>query len=138
MVVIINGEIVQDSDPRAKQLRGESSSRSSSTPSSGQRKGRIASFADLNSQNQQQQQRGRQQNFQGSHDEDVDGLLTPISRILGIAGKRLTIPAIQQIGFTGYSFPLIHIFASILFSLLVGNWRFAIVFFLALSIINPK
>lgn len=143
MVVIINGEIVPDNDPRALAKRGgnQTGQQASQRQTQGSR---IVSFGDINSGAQRQQgQRGgnsggNAQGPTGPHDDDVDGLLTPFSRVLGIQGNRLHLPPIPRLNFTGYSFPLVHVVASLLVMLVMGNWRYSIVAFIALSILNPK
>ena len=142
MVVIINGEIVPDNDPRAVARRGSSTTTQQQQPLQN-RGARVASFGDLGSNNQRRASAHSGGGGSGPAngppvDDDVDGLLTPLSKIIGIAGKRVEIPPVPRINFAGYSFPLVHVVVSVLAMLLFGNWRYFIVAFLALAILNPK
>ena len=150
MVVIINGEVVPDNDPRAKQFRGSkggssggggfggSNSNGGGLQNRGARVVSIGDFTGQQSQQQQQQQFGGRGPQAGGAEDDVDGLLTPLSRLLGIAGRRVQIPPIPQINFAGYSFPMIHLAVSLLGVLFMGSWRIGFIVFIALAIVNPK
>ena len=139
MVVIINGEIVADSDPRALARKAPLPSSASSTKGGP----RVNTFNTIGQQQQQQQQQQQrrgsmpQQPSQQPGDEP-DGLLTPLSQLIGVAGKRVSIPPVPQINFQGYSFPLIHLLVSAGSFLVFNNWRYALVCFVALAVLNPK
>ncbi|KAH9260125.1 hypothetical protein BASA81_001900 [Batrachochytrium salamandrivorans] len=130
MVMIINGEIVQDNDPRAIAKRGAPPA-TQRTQNSGPR------IAGINST--PQPQRGQQPQQPGGGDgEGVDGMLTPLSRIIGIEGRRITIPPIPQINFSGYAFPLVHAAVAAMVALLSGDAKYALACLVALAILNPK
>jgi hypothetical protein len=145
MVVIIDGEIVQDNDPRAIARRGGSAGAGGAQGQAQQRRGsRVTGLGDLGSNagargggNNSRTTAGHQQAGQ-AQDDDVDGLLTPLSKILGIQGRRLEIPSIPRISFVGYSFPLIHMIVALFVLLFTGNWRYGLLSFFALAILNPK
>ena len=141
MVVIINGEIVPDDDPRAIARKSATGGGGTAGSTSNQRAGpRLMSMGDLGSTGQQR--RGSQAaggNAGGAPvADDVDGLLTPLSKLLGIPGRRVQIPPIPQIKFTGYAFPLVHVVVSLFAMLAFGNWRYFIVALLGLAILNPS
>lgn len=139
MVVIINGEIVPDNDPRAIARRGSSTTTTTTTANRGPR---VVSLGDSGSgtrgRNNSVTRGGPGAPQPAGPEDDVDGLLTPLSKILGIAGKRVDVPPVPQIKFTGYSFPLVHLLVSALVMLMFGNWRYFIAAFLALAVLNPK
>jgi len=105
MPIIINGEIVPDDDPRAVAKR-----RGSATTQQQQQQPRrgIATLgstgANTGGRNSQQQQQQQQQNDPMG---GLDGLLSPLSRMLNIEGKRLMFPPIPYISFQGFGLPYI-------------------------------
>mmetsp|Transcript_13280 Transcript_13280/g.21741 ORF Transcript_13280/g.21741 Transcript_13280/m.21741 type:complete len:152 (+) Transcript_13280:89-544(+) len=114
MVRIINGEIVQDNDPRLKNY--PNSSQSSGASSSGRR-----GFQDMSSLRQRQQQSGSSHSTgpgasnpqSGQHGRDgqappsaspLDGLANAI----GISDKFITIPAIPPLGLSSTRIGLVY------------------------------
>jgi len=145
MVVIINGEIVPDNDPRAVARRGSAAGTGTAAPASGlnQRGGaRVMSFGDLGGNGGRrpstQQPAGGPGNGDGGAADDVDGMLTPLSKLMGIAGRRVDVPPVPQIKFTGYSFPLVHLVVAVLVMLFTGSWRYGVLAFIALAMFNVR
>lgn len=133
MVMIINGEIVQDNDPRAIAKRGGGAG-APKTNNFGNGP-RIVGINSPSTQQQQQQQQPGRGPVQG---EDADGMLSPLSKLIGIEGRRIQIPPISALKFRGYSFPMIHALVSALVAMLTGDVRYALACLLALAILNPK
>lgn len=130
--MIINGEIVQDSDPRAIAKRGAPPA-AQRAPNAGPR------IAGINSAPQPPRGQPPQQQPGGAGEgEGVDGILTPLSRIVGIEGRRVTIPPIPQLNFGGYAFPLVHAAVAAGVALLSGDVKYALASLVALAILNPK
>jgi hypothetical protein len=114
MVKIINGEIVQDNDPRVKNLQ--------SAPSSGSTtNGRRGGFQDMSSLRQRQQQPGqggvpmqggqpRQggQSGPGAAPVAASGPLDSLATAMGISDKFITIPAIPTLGMSSTRVGLVY------------------------------
>lgn len=111
MVKIINGEIVQDNDPRVKNLQSAPSSSSTTN-------GRRGGFQDMSSLRQRQQQGGvpmqggqqRQggQSGPGAAPVAASGPLDSLATAMGISDKFITIPAIPTLGMSSTRVGLVY------------------------------
>lgn len=102
MVKIINGEIVQDDDPRLKNRKPSNVPQTPNNP----RFGQTRSSESAPPQNQQR--------------PPAANPLDMIASSLGIGDKFVTIPAIQPLGFTETKLPVIYIILVGLFFLIFG------------------
>lgn len=107
MVTIIDGEIVQDDDPRAVARRQSRAARGSGTSRGGPGEGSGAGGS--------ASRRGGFGPVIPAGDapaEDPDGLLAPLARASGLAGRFVTIPAVAALGTRELKIPLIEVIAA--------------------------
>ena len=110
MVKIINGEIVQDNDPRLKNLHS-TASRGSSTSSG---RGGFQDMSSMRARQQQQQppsssfRQGGQQQAQAGGGGQPAAPLDGIANAMGISDKAITIPAIPPLGMSSTRIGLIY------------------------------
>ena len=104
MVLIINGEVVPDSDPRAIAMRGRKSSGATTTSVNSAKKTGISSLYDTNtasnasnSSNNNNNTRQQQQQQQGNNNNNEDGILAPLAVLLKVEGKKVVLPPIHQV-----------------------------------------
>jgi hypothetical protein len=119
MVLIINGEIIPDSDPRAVAVRRKSSSgANAASPGTARQTG----VQTLHSAPSNDPSAGRG-GAPPPPNYDEDGPLAPVAQLLNLQGKKLTIPPIPQINYQGtLSIPMINLLASAGAGALLG-WR---------------
>lgn len=99
MVLIINGEIVRDDDPRAVAQRGRKASASSQ---SGSRARGVQTLHDPPARDGRAGGAGDAAG--GNHappNYEADGPLAPVAQWLGLAGKAWIIPPVPQLNFQG-------------------------------------
>eukprot|EP00920_Eleutheroschizon_duboscqi_P025791 GHVT01063652.1.p1 GENE.GHVT01063652.1~~GHVT01063652.1.p1 ORF type:complete len:173 (-),score=31.82 GHVT01063652.1:982-1500(-) len=124
MVVIINGEIVPDDDARAKSARRGPPPPSSSSPSA------------FSSSSHSHSSDGSAQRSGGSPDFGSSAISGPsafsvftekASRMLGISGRELTLPAFRLLGKARMTIPLLWVLIAALIPLLFGSAGVAVV-----------
>ena len=115
MVKIINGEIVQDNDPRLKQRSVPNSGNNSGTTAS--RIGRIGEWNE-SAQNNSQPHHPRMPAQNTSPPNPIE----TIARALGIQDNYIDIPPIPQLGFSPTRLGLIYVILVGLLFMILG-WR---------------
>jgi hypothetical protein len=123
MVRIINGEIVQDNDPRLR--KGAGSQSSSSNPSStGNSVRRVSDLLSSNNESSPQTPNnplyGRNMNSPPPQQQQPQNPLEMIARYLNIDDRTVTIPAISAVGFSESKIGLIYFLALGLLCLIFG------------------
>jgi hypothetical protein len=129
MVLIVNGEIVPDNDPRAVARRGKSNS-PLVTPTRGVRD--VAGVQTLHDPPRAAGGRGPGQQHPPA-DYDEDGPLASVAQLLGISGRKVKVPAIPQINMnSGLAMPLINVVAACGAGALFG-WRIGLALLLLVA-----
>eukprot|EP01041_Mallomonas_annulata_P006181 gene6182-12517_t len=115
MVKIINGEIVQDNDPRLRQRTVPQSS-SSNSSGTGPRIGRIGGVGNSNGGTDERSSQSPNNNQPPPQPNPIDML----ARALGVQDNIITIPAIPAVGFTETRLGLIYVILVVLLCMILG------------------
>lgn len=143
MVLIINGEVVPDSDPRAVERRRKSSGGATSNSGSNSfnnnsatRKTGITSLHDSSSAPAGSNRPPQAANNNNQQVNNEDGILAPLAVLLKVEGKKMVLPPIHQIGFEGASFPLVNVIFTAIVGLFSSSIKMAAGAFIILIILK--